>query len=139
MQTKSKTKTAINKCSKNFCKNIITRKAKKKGAFRKTCKFVKHLLKRIKIKKRFNTKKCEKRIESKIQELCVKTNCNPSCKDSPYLLENKHKKMIQNGFNKKITKQLKTQIIDLGAISGCYNEEELKKIDIFLKKKPKII
>jgi hypothetical protein len=69
-------------------------------------------------------KKCEKDMVTKVQEMCEKTNCNPSCKDVPNL----DAKEIRNGFNKKMTPVLKKVLESVGAESGCYNSEQLHLI-----------
>jgi len=77
-------------------------------------------------KKRFTMKKCIKDMEKNVQHLCERTNCNPSCKDVPNL----DVKEIKDGFNKKMSVIFKKVLKSAGAESGCYNTEQLKRIQV---------
>lgn len=115
------------KCARKFCQNNLTRRAKKN--FPKICKAIGLIAKGLGSKKHYNIKKCEKDMEKKVQGMCEKTNCNPSCKDVPNL----DAKEIRNGFNKKITPMMKKVLESVGAESGCYNSEQLKRINVTMK------
>ena len=115
------------RCAKKFCKNNITRRAK--GNFPKLCRAIQWMAKGLGSKKHYDIKKCKKEMEHRVQTLCEKTNCNPSCKDVP----NVDAKEIQNGFHKKITPMMKTMLKTVGAESGCYNTEQMKRINVTMK------
>ena len=122
MSSQSKTK-----CAKKFCKNNLTKRAKKN--FPKLCKAIQLMVKGLGSKKHYDTKKCKKEMEHRVQTLCEKTNCNPSCKDVP----NVDAKEIQNGFHKKMTPMMKKVLVSVGAESGCYNTEQMKRINVTMK------
>ena len=121
-QTKRKSK-----CAEKFCKNNLTRKAKK--TFPKVCKAIGILVKGLGSKKHYNMKKCEKDMVTKVQGMCEKTNCNPSCKD----VLNVNAKEIKDGFNKKMNPAMKKVLKSIGAESGCYNSEQMKRMNVTLK------
>jgi uncharacterized protein YehS (DUF1456 family) len=79
-------------------------------------------------KKPYNIKQCIKHMETKIQKICEKTNCNPSCKGVP----NINQKEIEHGFHKKMNIVLKKALKSEGAKSGCYNAEQIKRLNIAL-------
>lgn len=121
-QRQSKTK-----CARKFCKNNLTRRAKK--SFPKLCKAIRMIAKSLGSKKRFTIKKCIKDMEKNVQHLCERTNCNPSCKDVPNL----DAKEIKDGFNKKMSIILKKVLKSAGAESGCYNTKQLERIYVTIK------
>ena len=122
MSSQSKTK-----CARKFCKNNLTKKAKKNAP--KLCKGIGMLISSLGNKKKFNLKKCIKNMESRVQEMCEKTNCNPSCADVP----NVDAKDIKDGFNKKMTPSMKKVLKSIGAESGCYNNDQMKRMNVTLK------
>ena len=115
------------KCARKFCKNNLTKKAKKN--FPKLCRAIQLMVKGLGSKKHYDTKKCIKHMENSVQKLCEKTNCNPSCKDVPNL----DAKEIKDGFNKKMTPLMKKVLKTAGAESGCYNSEQLKRINVTMR------
>jgi hypothetical protein len=114
-------------CARKFCKNNITRRVKKN--FPTACKVLATMLKGIGSKKSINMKKCMKDMEKKVQEMCVKTSCNPSCQNVPNL----DAKDIQDGFNKNMSVSMKKALKSVGAESGCYNNEKMEKLMVTLK------
>ena len=114
-------------CARKFCKNNLTRRAKKN--FPKLCKAIRMIAKSLGSKKRFTMKKCIKDMEKNVQHLCERTNCNPSCKDVPNL----DIKEIKDGFNKKMSIIMKKVLKSAGAESGCYNTKQLKRIYVTMK------
>jgi len=114
-------------CAQKFCKNNLTKKAKK--TFPKVCKAISILVKGLGSKKHYNMEKCAKGMEKNVQEMCEKTNCNPSCKDVPNL----DIKDIKDGFNKKMKPAMKKVLKSVGAESGCYTTEQLKRINVTMK------
>ena len=120
-------------CARKFCKNNLTKKAKKNAP--KLCKGVGMLISSLGNKKKFNLKKCIKNMESRVQEMCEKTNCNPSCADVP----NVDAKDIKDGFNKKMPPAMKKVLKSIGAESGCYNNEQMKKMNVTLKHLTEIV
>lgn len=115
------------KCNRKFCKNNITKKVKVK--FPKLCKVIEIVAKGLGSKKSYNIKKCIKNMENKVQKMCEKTNCNPSCTNVP----NVNTKEIENGFHKKMNIVLKKALKSEGAESGCYNAEQIKRLNAGLK------
>ena len=124
MSSKNKTRS---KCARKFCKNTLTRRAKKN--FPKVCKAIGILVKGLGSKKKFNMKKCARDMEKKVQDMCEKTNCNPSCTNVPNL----DAKDIQDGFNKNMSVILKKMLKSAGAESGCYTTERLKHVNATIK------
>lgn len=121
-QTKRKSK-----CNRKFCKNNITRKVKVK--LPKLCKVIGIVSKGLGAKKPYNMKKCIKSMENKIQKICEKTNCNPSCSNVP----NVNNKEFEAGFHKKMNIVLKKALKSEGAESGCYNAEQIQRLNAGLK------
>ena len=115
------------KCARKFCKNNLTKKAKKN--FPKLCRAIQLMVKGLGSKKHYDTKKCNKEMEHRVQEMCEKTNCNPSCTNVP----NVDVKDIKDGFHKKMTPIMKKVLKSVGAESGCYNSEQLKRINVTMK------
>jgi hypothetical protein len=95
----------------------------------KLCKVIGIVAKSLGAKKPFNIKKCIKHMLSKIQKTCEKTNCNPSCTNVP----NVDIKEIEAGFHKKMNIVLKRALKLEGAKSGCYNTEQIKRLNAGLK------
>ena len=127
-QSKGKTK-----CALKFCKNNLTQKAKQNAP--KLCKGIGIMLSSLATKKKFNVKKCIKNMESRIQEMCEKTNCNPSCTDVP----NVDAKDIKDGFNKKMNPAINMVFQTIGAESGCYNDQQMTKMNVTLKHLKEIV
>ncbi len=113
-------------CARKFCKNNITKKAKKD--FTQLCEKVVMIAKVLGSKKnKFNTmKKCIKRVGMQAQKKCEETYCNPSCTNVP----NVDLKDIKNGFNNKMNITRKKALKSLGAKSACYSTERMKKMKI---------
>ena len=111
-------------CARKFCKNNITKKAKKD--FPKLCEKVVMIANVLGSKKnKYNTmKKCIKKAEMKAQKKCEETYCNPSCTNVP----NVDLKDIKNGFRKKINITMKKALKSLGAKSACYTTERINKM-----------
>jgi len=114
-------------CARKFCKNNLTKKAKQNAP--KACKIIGTVCESLGTKKKFNVKKCVKDMEKKVQEMCEKTNCNPSCADVP----NVDAKDIKDGFNKKMNPGMKKVLKSIGAESGCYNDQQMTKMNVTLK------
>ena len=114
-------------CARKFCKNNLTKKLKVK--LPKLCKVIGIVAKGLGTKKPYNLKKCIKNMENKIQKICEKTNCNPSCTNVP----NVNNKDIEAGFHKKMNIVLKRALKSEGAESGCYNAEQIKRINAGLE------
>ena len=117
---------SLTKCSRKFCKNNLTRKVKVK--LPKLCKVIGIVAKGLGTKKQYDIRKCIKNMETKIQKMCEKTNCNPSCTNVP----NINQKEIENGFHKKMNIVLKKVLKSEGAKSGCYNAEQIKRLNLAL-------
>jgi hypothetical protein len=128
MSGKNKSRSKSQKlCARKFCKNTLTRRAKKN--FPKVCKAIGILVKGLGSKKKFNMKKCARDMEKKVQDMCEKTNCNPSCTNVPNL----DAKEIRDGFNKNMSVILKKVLKSAGAESGCYSTEQLKRVNTTIK------
>jgi hypothetical protein len=95
----------------------------------KLCKVIGIVAKDLDTKKPYNVKKCIKNMLSKVQKMCEKTNCNPSCTNVP----NINQKEIEHGFHKKMNIVLKNALKSEGAKSGCYNAEQIKILNLVLE------
>jgi hypothetical protein len=110
----------------------------KKYCPKETKRIMKNMIGLFKLTKTKKNKAELASMTKKIEKLCKRSNCNPTCKNTPFELKSKIKNklwlfmrktisnkenILKNGFYEKVPKKIVDDLKKQGAISGCYIEK----------------